>query len=235
MIISRKSAIFVNKLILKKEMTLLEAIKLRHSVRSYTDKPIPERLVQKLNDEIVRCNSVSGLSIKLVTDDSSIFDSRLAHYGKFENVRNCIIMAGQDMPDFKRKCGYYGEQIVLLAQTLGLNTCWVAMTFSRKTARQYVGDGMRVACAIAIGYGQTQGVSHRIKSFEDVCKIKDVDDNIRRGVEAALLAPTSMNGQKFKITLRDNQICIKPGLGFYTDIDAGIVQYHYELGAGVLK
>lgn len=214
-------------------MTQLEAMKLRHSVRAYTDKPIPERLIQLINDEIARCNRESGLTIRLVTDDSSVFDSRLAHYGKFENVRNCIIMAGQDMPDFKRMCGYYGERIVLLAQTLGLNTCWVGMTFSRKTAQRFVGEGMRVACVIAIGYGQTQGVSHRVKSFDDVCKIKDPDENIRRGVEAALLAPTSMNGQKFKITMRDNQICIKPGLGFYTDIDAGIVMYHFELGAGL--
>jgi hypothetical protein len=30
--------------------------------------------------------------------------------------------------DLDEKVGYWGEQLVLLAQTLGLNTCWVGLS-----------------------------------------------------------------------------------------------------------
>ena len=54
----------------------------------------------------------------------------------------------------------------------------------------------------------------------------------RKGVEAALLAPTAMNQQKFKFTLRGDTVSAKAGMGFYTKVDLGIVKYHFELGAG---
>ena len=74
------------------------------------------------------------------------------------------------------------------------------------------------------------------KSFEDVSKtIKNVPDWYRRGVDFALYAPTAMNQQKFKFELVDeNEVSLKvAGLGICTDIDLGIVKYHFELGAGV--
>lgn len=212
-------------------MTILEAIKQRHSVRSYTDRPIDGHVKQRLEDEIAQCNSESGLHFRLVTDDTEIFDSLMAHYGKFNGVRNCIIVAGPKCNDFRQLCGYYGERIVLKAQILGLNTCWVGMTFSKKKAKRYVADGDSIACVIAIGYGETQGSAHKIKSYADVCDVTDADDSFRRGVEAALLAPTSMNSQKFKISVKDGNVVFKAGFGMYTAIDLGIVRYHFEIGS----
>jgi nitroreductase len=212
-------------------MTILEAIKQRHSVRSYTDRPIDAHIKQQLEDEIAQCNNESGLHFRLVTDDTEIFDSLMAHYGKFSGVRNCIIVAGPKCDDFRHQCGYYGERIVLKAQMLGLNTCWVGMTFSKKKAKRYVADGDSIACVIAIGYGETQGSAHKIKSYADVCDVTDADDSFRRGVEAALLAPTSMNSQKFKISVKDGNVVFKAGFGMYTAIDLGIVRYHFEIGS----
>ena len=73
----------------------------------------------------------SGLYIQLVKDEPKAFDSFMAHYGKFSGVRNYIAMIGKKGPDLDEKCGYYGERLVLKAQQLGLNTCWVAMTYSK--------------------------------------------------------------------------------------------------------
>ena len=53
------------------------------------------------------------------------------------------------------------------------------------------------------------------------------------GVEAALLAPTAMNQQKFYFTLNEDQtVSAKSGIGFYSKTDLGIVKYHFEIGAG---
>lgn len=52
------------------------------------------------------------------------------------------------------------------------------------------------------------------------------------GVEAALLAATAMNQQKFYLTLKNDKVTAKAGLGFYTKMDLGIVKYHFEVASG---
>ena len=52
-----------------------------------------------------------------------------------------------------------------------------------------------------------------------------------RGLEAALLAPTAVNQQKFRFSLSGDKVKAKAGTGFYTKVDLGIAKYHFELGA----
>ena len=94
--------------------------------------------------------------------------------------------------------GYYGEHLVLFAQTLGLNTCWVGLSYSKVPGTYVLDEGEKIACYIALGYGETQGVGHKIKTVEQVSNASDVTPSwFRKGVEAALLAPTAVNQQKF--------------------------------------
>ncbi len=54
-------------------------------------------------------------------------------------------------------------------------------------------------------------------------------------MEAALLAPTAVNQQKFKFILHEgNKVEAKTSFSMagYTNIDLGIVKYHFEAGAG---
>ena len=53
----------------------------------------------------------------------------------------------------------------------------------------------------------------------------------KQGVEAALLAPTATNQQKFMFCLDGETISAKAGMGVYFKIDLGIVKYHFEIGA----
>ena len=144
-------------------MELLEAIKARHSVRSYQDKPLSAEIVDKLKQEIDICNQESGLHMQLVVNEPNAFDGLMAHYGKFSGVKNYLAIIGKKGKDAEEACGYYGERIALYAQTLGLNTCWVAMTYSKiKTAFQ-VNTGEKLHLVIALGYGTTQGTPHKSK------------------------------------------------------------------------
>ena len=115
-------------------MNLLQAMQDRHSVRSYTDQSIEGKTKENLLSFIGQCNKESGLHMQLVLNEPNAFDSFMAHYGKFSGVRNYIALAGKKAPDLEEKCGYYGEKIVLYAQSMGLNTCWTAMTYSRGKA-----------------------------------------------------------------------------------------------------
>ena len=111
-------------------MTLLEAIEARHSVRKYKDEPIPEEILTTLRDKIQEINAEAGLHIQLVTGEPKAFSGPMA-YGSFSGVKNYLVMAGKKGEDLDEKIGYYGEQLVLLAQTLGLNSCWAGLSYSR--------------------------------------------------------------------------------------------------------
>lgn len=217
-------------------MDILQAIKERHSVRRYLDQPI-EKGTRKILDNIVReINKESGLHIQVRYDDPKGFDSTLAHYGSFRNVNNYIILAGPKTPDFDERIGYYGEKLVLEAQRLGLHTCWVALTFNKRAVKKLIRDNDKFSMVISLGYGETPGVPHKGKNYLDVIDVADtesVPDWFEEGVEAALLAPTAVNQQKFKIRLRGETPSIQAvGFGSLVKVDLGIVMYHFEAASG---
>lgn len=215
-------------------MTLKEAMESRHSVRAYRCEPIPPELRERLDAFAGKLNEESGLHIAIVYDDAQGFDSRLAHYGSFRNVNNYIVLAGEKTGDFDYRCGYYGEKLVLYAQSLGLNTCWTALTFNRKRVRSLVAEGESLCMAIALGFGESQGRPHRSKSPDQVSDAEgETPDWYRAGIDAALLAPTAVNQQKFCFSLRRGEPTVRVrGLGSCTRVDLGIAALHFELGSG---
>ena len=214
-------------------MNVTELIKRRHSVRQYKDKAIEGETLRLLLEEIELCNKESGLNIQLVTNEPKAFSGRMAKYGKFENVSNYIALVGKKTKDLDELCGYYGERIVLKAQELGLNTCWVALTYTKVPEAYEVRRGEKLTVVISVGYGRHRGLPRKSKSLSEVSNAEEVKTEwFTRGVEAALLAPTAMNQQKFSFTLTPDGVIAKAGIGFYTKMDLGIAKYHFELGAG---
>lgn len=218
-------------------MTLQEAIKVRHSVRQYLDKSIEAEKINQLQTLIDENNHEAGLHMQLVTNESKAFASGMAKYGKFSGISNYIAMVCKKGDD--TMLGFYGEKVVLLAQTLGLNTCWVGLTFKKQPDQYEVRDGEHLVCLVPVGYGANQGVQHpQKKSIDDVAEGKPYPDWFVRGVEAALLAPTAVNQQLFRFILHDgNKVEAKKafsltgGMG-YAAIDLGIAKCHFEIGAG---
>ena len=217
-------------------MTLQEAIKARHSVRKYTDKPIETAKVATLRANIEKANAESGLNIQLILDEPKAFSTGMWKYGQFSGVRNYFVMAGPKGKDAEEKIGYYGEGLVLLAQTLDLNTCWVGLTYKTIPGTFTLRDGDIVHCVIALGYGSIPGVQHPLKPIEQFYESEGIPPKwFLDGMEAAMLAPTAVNQQKFKFILHEgNKVEAKTSFSMagYTHIDLGIVKYHFELGAG---
>ena len=144
-----------------------EAIKQRHSVRKYIHKPLSTEVVRALEEKILECNKEGGLHIQLVTQETKAF-SGIMSYGKFHGVENYLVMAGQKADNLDERIGYYGEQLVLLAQALGLNTCWAGLSYRKVNGAYKIEKGEKLTCMIALGYGESQGVSHKIKTMEQV-------------------------------------------------------------------
>ena len=222
-------------------MTIQEAIEARHSVRAYKGQPLAADVVEVLEEKISELNEKGHLHMQLIRNETKAFQGKLAKYGKFRGVNDYIVMAGQKADDLDERIGYYGEQLVLLAQTLGLNTCWVGLSYSKVPGTYVLDAGEVIEAYISIGYGETQGVSHKIKSVEQVSNANDLTPSwFRQGVEAALLAPTAVNQQKFffeYIPARDGKpvrVLVKRNFSLigFTQMDLGIAKCHFEIGAG---
>ena len=196
-----------------------ELMRTRHSVRRYKNIPIEGEKLDALRKAVEEVNLEAGLHVQLFTEEPEAFDANAAHYGQFSGCRNYFAMVGP--ADADEKIGYYGEELVLLAQELGLNTCWVALTFRKNRVVVDAAAGEKLHVVIALGYGEDSGRPHKSKS----AAVKD-------GVEAALLAPTAVNQQKFTFTLKERQVRVRTKLTFYGRMDLGIAKYHFELGAG---
>lgn len=213
-------------------MEILEVMKERHSVRQYSDQKIEEEKRGKLQQMVEECNRESGLHIQILFDEPTCFNSFMAHYGTFSGVGNYIALVGKKDASLDVKAGYYGEKLVLAAQEMGLNTCWVAMTHGKSKAIIDVGE--KQVCLIALGYGMTQGVEHHMKELKEVCSCSEnMPGWFAKGMEAVMLAPTATNQQKFYFTLNGEEVSAAvKGSGFYTKMDLGIVKYHFEAVTG---
>ena len=222
-------------------MTLLEAIEARHSVRRYKDEPLQEEVLTTLQDRIREINQEAGLHIQLVTGEPKAF-SGIMSYGAFSGVKNYLVMAGKKGEDLDEKLGYYGEQLVLLAQTLGMNSCWAGLSYSKIPGTYELEDGEKIGCYIALGSGEAPGKSHKVKDAKEVSNASELTPKwFRKGVSAALLAPTAVNQQKFFLEYhgyKDNSTLPKVSakalfsMVGYSKMDLGIVKCHFEIGAG---
>ena len=212
-------------------MDVREVMEARHSVRQYIDRPLSDDIVARLQDEIASINAESGLSIRLVLDEPTAFKKVMTRMTGFRNAVNYFAMIGPDDPSLEGKVGYYGERLVLFAQSIGLNTCW-AMFCGKKACRKDMAEGLRMPIGIAVGYGENQGVPHKNRPVEQVADLKDAPDWFVEGVECAMLAPTGMNKQNFRFERDGDRVRIIGGSSSLARIDQGIVRYHFETGAG---
>lgn len=209
-------------------MQMLDLMKERHSVRQYSDKKIDGDVKTKLDTYVASINEESGLSMQIFYNELNCFNSMLAHYGKFSNVKNYIAIVGKK--EEQEKSGYYGEKLVLKCQELGLNTCWVALTHGKVNVQTK--PQQKLLILIALGYGTNTGVAHKSKPIKELCKEDAYPEWFMKGMEAVSLAPTAMNQQKFLFEMKNGQVYAKALMGFYSKIDLGIVKYHFEAVTG---
>ena len=219
-------------------MTLEEAVRLRHSVRSYTDEPLGSDDVEALRAKVAEANEQGLLDIQLVLDEPKAFTGFKARFGRFSGARNYLALVGPECKELDEVCGYFGEQLVLLAQQRGLNSCWVGGTYRMVSQAYRVDLGCKLAAIIALGHGATQGVPHQSKEPSEVAPGYDEAPSwFQRGVDCALLAPTALNQQKFGFQLigQDEdgtpQVRASTKRGPFAKMDLGIARLHFEIGA----
>lgn len=217
-------------------MTEMEAVRSRHSVRKYQDKRIEKEQIDCLEKKIEELNKEGNIHLQFIEDSASTFNKLFNKSAGLGSAPSVIACVGPDDDTLDERIGYFGQKLVIYAQQLGLNTCWVGI-FNRKKIPVEVADNERLVIAIAIGYGETQGKERKTKTADEVViDLKDVPDWFHAGVEAALLAPTAINQQKFEIIYNENEeVEFKDLGGVLSKIDIGIVKCNFEIGVADYK
>ena len=210
-----------------------EAILARHAVRNYRPDKIETEKVSMLKEKILELNEEGGLHFQFIEDAGNTYNRLLNRAMGLGSAPSVIACVGKDADDLEQRIGYYGEKLVLFAQTLGLNTCW-AGTFNKKNINAVVPQGERLVISIAIGYGKDQG---RDRKSKEATQVSEAVGNrpawFDEGVKMALLAPTAINQQKFLIRLNeDESVTFVDKGGPFSKVDLGIVKCHFEIGAG---
>lgn len=109
-------------------------------------------------------NQESGLHLQFIESAEKTYNKLLNRTSGLNSAPSVIACVGKEsITDLDEKVGYYGEKLVLYAQTLGLNTCWAGI-FSRKKIPVEVDPGEKIVISIAIGYGENQGKNQKIKA-----------------------------------------------------------------------
>jgi nitroreductase len=210
-----------------------QAIEARHSVRQYTDQPIPYELAAELRSFIADCNSQSGLSMQLKLGENRGFSGLRSLVLK--NAENYLAIVGNNDEHLDELGGYWGEKVVLKATQLGLGSCWFAMG-AKKDAID-IQPGERLLLVVALGYAAKAGKPHVSKPLEDLYLVEgggEAPQWFLAGMRAAQLAPTARNQQKFRFTLvqgHDDLVRAESLGGAFSMVDLGIVKCHFELGA----
>lgn len=213
-------------------MDWIEVMKARHSVRQFTDRAIPQSDREALASKVSELNEEGGLHMQLFFDEPECFDSAKAHYGSFAGVNNYLAIVGPKSGQLEEKAGYYGEHVVMLAQSLGIDSCWVGLTHGKSHA--VVEPGEKQVIVIALGYGAKPGVPHKSKPIDELCSVEGaMPDWFRMGMEGAMLAPTAVNQQKFIVCYDGSKLTARvSGRGFFVKTDLGIVKCDFELASG---
>lgn len=215
----------------------LDVVEARRSVRRYEPRPIEADKIGRLRELTAGANAeAAGLALQLVTDEPDAFGrSFLARYGHFKNVRNYIAVVAPDSDEGGIAAGRHGEKIVLEAKAMGLDNCWVGLTFKRGKVPVDIVPGMKLHAVIALGYGAETPRAHKSKKPADVSEgYGGGNVAFDRGVDCALLAPTALNRQNFRFVLgSDGTVTATAKRRAYAALDLGIAVFHFELASGL--
>ncbi|MCL2514103.1 MAG: nitroreductase [Oscillospiraceae bacterium] len=230
-------------------MNMLEAIDQRCSRRAYLDKLIGNKEKKLLDEKIAELNAESGLSIALVENCAEAFAGFRKSYGLLKGVNNCFALKGdKNIPKFKEKLGFYGEMLVLYAETLGLSTCWVGGSYDKSCLLCELQPDEELNLVIVVGYAAERKsarenaiykITHRkSKTAEEMCEYErgrgadNPPDWFFKGMCAVAKAPSANNKQPVKIYCKNGEITALDG-NSDNSVDLGIAKAHFYLATGI--
>ncbi len=221
-------------------MNLTQAIEIRSSRRHFGEQAIDANLTNQINSLIAKYNQMDNLNFRLIENAEAAFKSFLISYGKFKGTRNAIALSvNRSDENYLEKVGYYGEQLLLNMVAMGLDTCWVAVDFNRKSEVFTIQENEELIAVLVFGYAidvpvkletDKYGINHRTSlAIEDITSNDQIlPHHVEEGIVAILKAPSAKNKQPVRVEYKNAQLKLSVNLRRKQNlIELGIAKAHY--------
>ena len=238
------------------DLAWYDAIAVRRSRRRYGERRIAKASLAALQAFCDEHSLEPGACVWLAQDSGDLFKGMAERFGGYGRVEGAPWTAAFVAPKgAELEAGYVGEAFVLEATRLGLDTCWVAGMFDRKTAAGLVPlkRGERVIAVTPVGHALDRkqfvermmsaavrsAARHQVEHIAPGLVHEDGPAGVAwpawaiAAVEAARLAPSGANKQPWRFRLHAGAIVLSAAEKTYwtAPIDYGIAMLHVELGA----
>lgn len=247
-------------------MFTIENIKKRRSWRTFTDTPVePEK--RSSIEAFMKINTKglfgSELRFALIDIDAAQAEEvkHLGTYGVIDGARLFMTGAVKKTEYYLEDFGYAFEKLILLADSLGLGTCWMGVTFDRAGfgAKLNLKDGEDLTAASPVGYAKEK------RRLKDLAMRKMVGSDKRKdfsklffdgsfdrpfaekgnepffeALECVRIAPSASNQQPWRIVKEGNDfhLYLEHTKGYQYQygqrIDMGIAMLHFEIACAEL-
>jgi len=211
--------------------SMIDVIKRRVSVRTYSEQAIETEKKQKILDLLNSENrGPFGNKVRLAMVDLTEAEKNeiksLGTYGFISGARLYVVSAVKGGPGAMEDLGYCFEKVILEATNLGLGTCWLGGTFNRASfaRRINVTDDEVVPAISPIGYARDKrAVRERLlrrlaksdqrKPWEELFfdgdmktpLARDSAGNYASALDCVRSGPSASNRQPWRILRQDAQ------------------------------
>ncbi len=229
----------------------ISAVPERHSRRVFDGQPVSDDELDVIEATAAQFLPFEDARVVLVRKaPPTFFTGIIGSYGKVTGAPSALVfIADGSSSESAEHCGYTGEGIILEANALGLQTCWIAGSFSRSavvsamTLRQ--GEVVRAISPVGHAVLEPTNAEALLYGARKPKRRRPLDEIApgnagwpawaAAGVTAARIAPSAMNRQPWRFRLDSGAVVISTAAAALplslTRLDCGIAMLHFELGA----
>ena len=234
-------------------MNIIESIKKRRSVRTYTGEPLSSEHIAQIKQYISQLKAPFGVNarIELINVNSDGQPVKLGTYGVIKDVSAYIALIYEEAPFAETAAAYMFEQAILFCTDLGLGTCWLGGTFSNSDFKKQIklkeNETLRIVSPVGYASDRKSIIDKLFradkkhisrKPFGELFFDKNFDTPLtedRAGafstpLQMVRLAPSASNKQEWRVLFEDKTLHFykQPYISF-DNIDIGIALCHFEL------
>ncbi|MDR2683187.1 MAG: hypothetical protein LBB64_04870 [Dysgonamonadaceae bacterium] len=234
-------------------MSIIEQIQQRSSIRTYTNQPVSKELADKMNDFIRQTHAPFGTKARIQLVSAGREETRipLGTYGFISGASDYLTLVYEEAPLAEEGAAYWFEQVILFCTGLGLGTCWLGGSFSRKDFKRQVQllPNERLRIVSPVGYASDrkrlfeviQGAERHHasrKPFGSLFFLKDFSVPLTetaagiyaQPLEMVRIAPSANNYQPWRVVLDEERLHFYriASLGGFSATDMGIALCHFE-------
>jgi nitroreductase len=235
-------------------MSIIETIKQRRSVRSYTGESLTRNQADLIMNYLSGQKAPFGANVRIewirAGGDGDSRPAKLGTYGWVGGATEYLALIYEEAPLAEEGAAYLFEQVILYCTALGLGTCWLGGSFSRKDFGRQVslepGEKLRIVSPVGYASEKKRFVESYIVGAEKNHRTRkpfgahffhknfstplteDAAGIYAQPLEMVRLAPSANNKQSWRVTLDGETLHFYRTFSYgFSAIDLGIALCHF--------